>query len=225
MEKLTIEGLTVSICRAPGEKICYVLYPFDAIGDWATKAAAQYGVNVVTVEGMDWDNDLSPWPATGVPAGNPYFRGLAGEFMKTIVDKVVPEVEIALGLTVEPAQRTILGVSMSALFATWAWVQIDTFNNLASISGSFWYVDFVHWLKQHYQFRGRGRKAFFCIGDREQNTSVPQYRTVRMDTNAVVNFFDGHGVDVIYSIVPGNHYDHPIRRLDRAMTAIYTPAQ
>ncbi|MDE6638872.1 MAG: hypothetical protein K2K32_11640 [Muribaculaceae bacterium] len=36
---------------------------------------------------------------------------------------------------------------MSGLFALWQWMVCDTFRNIASLSGSFWYEGFMEWMK------------------------------------------------------------------------------
>lgn len=57
------------------DRVCYVLYPLDILSEWIEKAARNFDVSIVVVTGMDWDNDLTPWPAKGEPQGCPDFKG------------------------------------------------------------------------------------------------------------------------------------------------------
>lgn len=57
------------------DRICYVLYPLDSLEEWIEEAAQKFGVSIAVITGMDWNNDLTPWPATGVPPGSPDFKG------------------------------------------------------------------------------------------------------------------------------------------------------
>lgn len=126
-------------------RICYVLYPLDDLGEWIEEAAERFDVTIATVTGMDWSDDLTPWPAPGEPPGCPPFRGRAPEFLDTLTSKVLPEVERRLGIS-SHAERTLCGVSLSGLFTLWQWMLDDTFHNIISLSGSFWYAGFASWI-------------------------------------------------------------------------------
>ncbi|MDE6498165.1 MAG: hypothetical protein K2L21_05850, partial [Muribaculaceae bacterium] len=147
MKKTSIEagGLHCLCCGAPGRRIAYVLYPVDSLQGWIEAAAARYGTTIVVITGMDWESVFSPWPAPGVPEGSPDFRGESPQFLKLLQDTVLPQVECALGMPAD-VERTLVGVSMSGLFALWQWMLCDTFRSVASLSGSFWYEGFVEWM-------------------------------------------------------------------------------
>ena len=84
-------GLTLHISPCPGSRrVAYILYPMEALGGWLAQAATKYRISMVSITGMDWDNDLSPWPAPGEPPGSPDFQGLAPEFLATLTQKVAP---------------------------------------------------------------------------------------------------------------------------------------
>lgn len=73
-------------CSSNGSrtKIAYVLYPMEFLADWIEQAASRHDVTIVVITGFDWDNDMSPWPAPGVPAGSPDFEGNAAGFLKNL---------------------------------------------------------------------------------------------------------------------------------------------
>ncbi|MDE6832223.1 MAG: hypothetical protein K2J07_05785, partial [Muribaculaceae bacterium] len=117
-------------------KIAYILYPLDILGDWIEPAAKKCGVTIVAITGMDWQNVFSPWPAPGVPKGDPDFKGEAPEFLRLLQAKVIPKIETALQMDSD-VERNLVGVSMSGLFALWQWMVCDTFKSIAALSGSF----------------------------------------------------------------------------------------
>lgn len=201
-------------------KIAYILYPMDMLADWLEPAAEKYGVTIVVITGMDWQNVFSPWPAPGVPAGTPDFKGESPEFLKQLQQKVIPRIEKELGM-VENVERTLVGVSMSGLFALWEWLVCDTFHNIASLSGSFWYEGFVDWVKNQ-PIPKKSGKGYFLLGNQESKSNVKAFSTVATDTQEILTLLAESGIDVEFQSVPGNHYANPVPRLDKAFTSLYS---
>ncbi|MDO4319224.1 MAG: alpha/beta hydrolase-fold protein [Bacteroidales bacterium] len=190
----------------------------DILSDWIGPATERYGTSIVVITGIDWQDALSPWPAKGVPRGCPDFKGLAPEFLSRLQDKVIPQIEASMGFTARPG-RTLVGVSMSGLFALWQWMQCDTFDNIASLSGSFWYDGFVESLKKQ-SIPHKNGHAYFLLGDREARSKVKAFDTVAADTQAIIALLDADGINTRFESVPGNHYADPIGRLDKAFAAL-----
>ena len=115
-------------------KIAYILYPVDMLNGWIEQAADKYGVTIVVITGMDWQNVFSPWAARGVPEGDVDFKGESREFLTLLQDRIIPRVETELFDTNDNLERSLIGVSMSGLFALWQWMVCDTFVNIASLS-------------------------------------------------------------------------------------------
>lgn len=221
IRKFDIEGLQC-LCSTGCRKgeIAYILYPMDMLADWIEPAAQKYGVTIVVITGMDWQNVFSPWPAPGVPKGTPDFKGESPEFLKLLQQKVIPKIEETIGAS-RDVERTLIGVSMSGLFALWQWMVCDTFRNIASLSGSFWYEGFVEWVKKQTIPKKVG-KGYFLLGDREPKSKVKTFSAVGADTQEILSLLKTVGIDVEFQIVPGNHYSDPIPRLDKAFTSLYS---
>ncbi len=219
--KIEIDGLQCLCSQPAGEtgRIAYILYPMDILSEWIEPAAAKYGTTIVVITGMDWQNVFSPWPAKGVPRGTEDFKGESPEFLAQLQHKVLPQVESALGISAD-AERTLVGVSMSGLFALWQWMVCDTFRNIASLSGSFWYEGFVEWIKSRPVPHKQG-KGYFLLGEQEPLSKVKAFSTVGVATQEILTLLRAGGVDVEFQSVPGNHYSDPIERLDKAFTALY----
>ncbi|MDE6436622.1 MAG: hypothetical protein K2K69_03840, partial [Muribaculaceae bacterium] len=164
-------------------------------------------------------NVFSPWPAKGVPAGSPDFKGESPQFLATLQQNVIPQVERALNISPD-AERTLVGVSMSGLFALWQWMLCDTFANIASLSGSFWYAGFLDWMRQCAIPKKTGR-GFFLLGNLEDKSKVKAFDCVAANTEEILNLLREADVDVEFRSVPGNHYSNPIPRLDLAFQALY----
>lgn len=196
-------------------RITYILYPMDMLDTWIEAASQKYRTSIAVITGMDWDDDLTPWPAIGVPKGCPDFKGLAGEFLPRLA-KLVKDAENRLGLSDAALERTLVGVSLSGLFTLWQWAQCDLFKNIASLSGSFWYDGFIGWFDRQ-DYSKKSGEAFFLLGEKEPASKVKAFDTVGINTGKIVERLKADGVKTAFEMVPGNHYQQPIERLNRAM--------
>lgn len=122
-----------------------------------------------------------------------------------------------LGAAVE---RTLAGVSLSGLFTLWQWMSNNLFCNIISLSGSFWYDGFVTWIKSLPVPKKPGR-AYFLLGSLEAKTKVKAFQPVQTDTVEIVDYLHDNGISDIFELVPGNHYQFPEQRLDRAFARMF----
>lgn len=94
MKRTTKIGrLTCDYVSAGNSRICYILAPIPLNGSNIEEWAIRYDYNIVVICGIDWDNDLTPWKAPGVSAGDEDFQGLASDFLRLLQGKVMPEIE------------------------------------------------------------------------------------------------------------------------------------
>lgn len=221
MKTFRIANLEIVAFPAGAQRVCYLLSPFDGLEEWASEAPRHFGVSIVVITGMNWDDDLTPWPAKGEPPGSPDFKGNAPAFLATLTGRVVPEVERQLCIPAD-AERTLAGVSLSGLFTLWQWMVSDEFRNIISLSGSFWYDGFAAWVTSRPVPRKSGR-ACFLLGDREAHTNVKAFRPVQTDTEKIVSYLRTGALDVDFELVPGNHYQYALQRLTRAFTRLFLP--
>lgn len=200
-------------------RVGYILYPMSISPDWIRATADAYGASVVVISGIDWDNALTPWPAAGVPKGSPAFGGLASEFLSKLTGEIVPAVEACIGFSRAP-ERTLIGVSLSGLFALWQWPRNSFFHSIATLSGSFWYEDFVRWVETQ-PFSGKTGRCFMLLGDAEPHSNNPIFATVGKCTADIVGYLRRQGVDITYKVVRGNHYQYPEERLNMAVSVMW----
>lgn len=220
-KQINISGLECLCCVSPGsDRLAYILYPMDILDDWIEKAVSKYKTSIVVITGMDWDNVFSPWPAPGQPPGSPDFKGQSKQFLDLLQNAVVPGVEKDLGIASD-VERTLVGVSMSGLFALWQWMQCDTFHNIASLSGSFWYSGFLEWIESREMPHKTG-KAFFLLGRQEPNSGVKAFDPVGVNTLQIVSMLKKAGIEVEFEWVPGNHFVDAIPRLNAAFSNLFS---
>lgn len=220
IQKINIDELQC-LCSSVDrkDKIAYILYPMDMLSNWIKTASKKYDTNIIVITGMDWQNVFSPWPAPGVPKGSEDFEGKSPEFLKKLQNDVIPQIEKALGISSD-VDRTLVGVSMSGLFALWQWMVCDTFANIASLSGSFWYEGFIVWMKS-IKIPAKTGKGYFLLGDKESKSKVKAFNSVGENTAEILTLLRNAGIDVEFQSVPGDHYSDAIPRLDNAFSALY----
>ena len=207
-------------CSQPcNTRIAYIVHPMDTLSGWIEPAADKYHTSIVVITGMDWHNVLSPWPAKGVLKGSPDFKGDAHEFLNLLRKTVIPHIEKSLGIS-NNVERTLIGVSMSGLFALWQWMICDTFRNIASLSGSFWYDGFLGWIKEQAVPAKEG-KGYFSLGIQESKSKVKAFESVETNTMEILSLLKDAGIDVEFQSVAGNHHSDPIPRLEKAFAAIF----
>lgn len=220
IQEIEIEGLQC-LCSTVNRKdrVAYILYPMDILNNWIEQATKKYDTNIVVITGMDWQNVFSPWPAPGVPKGSEDFKGESPEFLKKLQNDVIPEIEKKLEMD-HNVERSLVGVSMSGLFALWQWMVCDTFTNIASLSGSFWYEGFMDWINS-IKIPAKSGKGFFLLGDKESKSKVKAFNSVGENTAEILTLLRNAGINVEFQSVPGDHYSDAIPRLDKAFTALY----
>ena len=220
MQKIEISGLQCLCSAVVGnERIAYVLYPVDMLSDWIETASEKHNTTIVVITGMDWQNVFSPWAATGVPKGSPDFKGEAPGFLHMLQHTVIPRIEQVLGFG-SRVERSLIGVSMSGLFALWQWMMCDTFRSIASLSGSFWYEGFIDWMASH-TIPAKSGKGFFLLGNQESKYKVWPFDSVGVNTAEIMRLLENAGIDVEFLSVAGNHFSDPLPRLEAALGALY----
>lgn len=213
----TLHAMTAINPQAKG--IAYILYPMEILREWIEPAASRYGVSITVISNMDWDNDLTPWPAPGQPMGCPDFKGLATEFLKKLTGEVLPAIDNRYRLP-DDIERSLVGVSLSGLFALWQWSLGNTFRNIATLSGSYWYEGFEQWIFRQ-SFADKTGRCYMLLGDEEPHSSVPAFRRVGTCTENIVGYLRRQGVDIKYDVVPGNHFQYALPRLNKAFENLF----
>ncbi len=166
----------------------------------------------VCIDGVDWDRDLSPWPAEKVFRGGDDFSGGAESFLHTLLTEIVPAAERGLS----PAFRAVFGYSLAGLFSLWAMTKTDAFTRCASVSGSLWFDGFTDYLSTH-PLLGRPARVYLSLGDREDKAKNPRMQLVLTATEEAKAILQSEGVPCTFELNKGGHFQDILERQKRAV--------
>lgn len=190
---------------------------FDGLKELSEK----YGFSIAVIENINWNDDMTPWTAEGVFKKAKPFGGQAASFLGKLTNEIIPEIEKTLG--VKDAVRTIMGVSLSGLFAVWTGFTTDALTNIISISGSLWYDGFVKWMEKQTPSPCL-KKVCMLLGEKEKNAKDKRMATVEERTHAAAEILKANSqASVLFELVEGTHFSPILPRLERAFEVVYLP--
>ena len=211
-----------SLVKQSSNKICYMILPEGIKGDLfdgLKGLSGKHGISIAVIEDVNWNDDLTPWPAEGVFKKAKPFGGKAAAFLDKLTHEIIPETEKHLG--VEKPERTILGVSLSGLFAVWSAFNTNAFTNIISISGSLWYDGFVDWMK-HNTPSPEIRKVCMLLGEKEKFAKEKRMATVEECTRVITDILkEKTQATVSFELVEGTHFSPIMPRLEQAFEVVY----
>lgn len=213
--------MPLPIIKQSTNRICYMILPEGIKGDLCDGLkglSERYGVSIAVIEDVNWNDDLTPWPAEGVFKKAKPFGGKAAAFLERLTHEIVPEMERDLGI--EDAERTLLGVSLSGLFAVWAAFNTDVFTNIISLSGSLWYDNFVEWMQEQTPSL-QLKRVCMLLGEKEKNSKEKRMATVEERTLAAADILKAKSqATVVFELVEGTHFSPILPRMERAMMTL-----
>ena len=208
--------------KQPTNKICYIILPEGIkkdLSEGLEMLSDKHCVSIVVIEDVNWNDDLTPWPAEGVFKKAKPFGGQAAAFLDKLTRDIIPEAEKHLGI--EKPERTILGVSLSGLFAVWSAFNTDAFTNIISISGSLWYDGFADWMKVNTPSPSI-RKVCMLLGEKEKFAKEKRMATVEDCTHTVADILkEKTSASIVFDLVEGTHFSPVTPRLNRAFEVVY----
>lgn len=183
------------------------------------KLSEEYGVSIVIINNINWNDDTTPWPAEGVFKKAKPFGGKAFLFLNTLTEEIIPDVEKSL--EINDAERTILGVSLSGMFSVWAGFNTNAFTNIISISGSLWYDGFTNWLNKN-TLSPSVRKICLLLGEKEKLTREKRMSTVEEETAFTAEILrQKSNAKVSFQLVEGTHFSTITPRLKKGFELIF----
>lgn len=213
MYTLSTKGKTISIfpCFEVNAPIIY-LNTFSKEGQKVFEAAQTAGCplfTLVTISDLDWNHDMAPWDSPpAIKNAAPCTRG-ADDYLQLLTEEITPTAEKEIAGV--PRWRGIAGYSLAGLFALYAIYQTDLFSRVGSISGSLWFPGMKEYIFSHEPKRCPDC-MYFSLGDKESKTRNPILRSVRQNTEEIHAFYQSKGIDTVFQLNPGNHYNHAVER-------------
>lgn len=169
---------------------------------------------LVVVSGLDWNDDLTPWPHDCITRiGEPY-GGKAEDYLRVLVDGILPAVEQEL--ETKPAYSAIAGYSFGGLFALWASFQTDAFSKVVSASGSLWYPGFVEYAHAH-PFSSALNCVYLSLGKKERRTPNRLVRNVEANTQEILELCRNRNVLARLEMNSGNHFQDADERMAKGI--------
>lgn len=162
--------------------------------------------------GMDWNGDLTPYPAKSPFKGGEDFPGKGKDYLDFLLEKrnsVLKENDIV------PSYHVIAGYSLAGLFALYSMIAGKSFDAAVSASGSLWYPGFEDFI-QKAELEGKGT-IYLSLGDKEKETHNPAMKTVEEKTLAIAKMLKEKGQKVFFESNSGNHFQDPEGRLAKGI--------
>lgn len=183
----------------------------------AARALTGADFALAAVSDIDWNAELTPWPAPPAFRRGEPFSGRADDYLAELTGAILPG--IAKGLPEPPAWVGLAGYSLAGLFALYAPYRTDAFARVASVSGSLWYPGFPEFARENAWAR-KPERIYLSVGDREGATRNPVMRPVEENTRAVAALCAERGATATFELNPGGHFDAPEARLARGIAWI-----
>ena len=91
------------------------------------------------------------------------------------------------------------------------------FAGVVACSGSFWYPDFISYVQAH-DFVTPPSCIYFSLGDKETRLKNPVLNTVEERTRWLCEHYSSMGINTVFQLNNGNHYQQPAWRTARGIT-------
>lgn len=164
---------------------------------------------LVVIGGLAWDHDMAPWDIPPISKNDTPCTGGADDYLELLTHEIMPRAEELVEGTV--LWRGLAGYSLAGLFALYTMYRTDLFSRIASMSGSLWFPDFQEYAVSHEMKRIPDR-LYLSLGDRECRTRNPYLKTVQEHTEAIHAFYRQKGIETVYKLNPGNHFQNGTQR-------------
>ena len=175
----------------------------------ASQAAGCPPFTLVAISDLDWNHDMVPWDSPPAFKNAEPCTGGADDYLRLLIDEIIPTAEKEIDGV--PRWRGVAGYSLAGLFSLYAIYRTDLFSRVGSMSGSLWFPGMKEYILSHEPKR-RPDHIYFSLGDKESKTRNPILRNVRQNTEEIQASYQGKGIDTVFQLNPGYHYDHAAER-------------
>lgn len=163
---------------------------------------------LVTISGLNWEAELSPWASGDLFKYSEMFTGGADAYLQFLTQHVLPQAEAGLNGVL---WRGLAGYSLAGLFTIYALYKTDLFSRAASMSGSLWYPGFKDFALKN-TLRIAPQHLYFSLGDKEARARNQYLKTVQQCTEELAAHYRSLGINTCYELNPGGHYRDIISR-------------
>ena len=175
----------------------------------AAQAAGCLPFTLVAISVLDWNHDMVPWDSPPAFKNAEPCTGGADDYLRLLIEEIIPKAEKEI--TGAPSWRGIVGYSLAGLFALYAIYRTDLFSRVGSMSGSLWFPGMKDYIFSH-ELKRQPDHMYFSLGDKESKNRNPILRSVRQNTEEIHAFYQSKGIDTVFELNSGNHYNHVAER-------------
>lgn len=173
---------------------------------------------LIAISNLDWNNDMSPWYAPKLNKRDADCLGKADDYIELLTNKIIPKAEeyIKKDLNINIEYFAIAGYSLAGLLAIYSTYRTEIFTKIASASGSFWFPKFVDFAKEN-NISSNINKMYFSLGNKESKVKNQVLATVEKNTIDLEKIYKNKGIQTIYEVNEGNHFQDAVLRMARGI--------
>ena len=213
MQTLKIDGKSISVFPGPEPDLPIIYLNTFSDEDQkvyeATQASGCPPFTLVAISDLDWNHDMVPWDSPPAFKNADPCTGGADNYLQLLTEEIIPTAEKKIAGV--PCWRGIAGYSLAGLFALYSIYQTDLFSRVGSMSGSLWFPGMKEYIFSH-EPRRRPGCMYFSLGDKESKTRNPVLQSVQQNTEEIHAFYQSKGINTVFQMNPGNHYNHAAER-------------
>ena len=153
IQDMSINGIKLHLAQngTGGPVIFWGMYPHqqnevEHLWESLLELVPEQNFLLVAFQVEDWNRDFSPWEAAAV-FGKEGFAGQGLKTLRWLTEECVPHIDRTFG--VKDREHWLMGYSLAGLFALWAAYESDVFSGIVCCSGSLWFPDWDHYVRNH----------------------------------------------------------------------------
>lgn len=173
--------------------------------------------HLAVVSNLDWNNELTPWPASGLGRGLSPMKGEGRTYLRFLENEALPGAVKEMGI--RPSAYYLAGYSLAGLFALYAALEENLFAKAASVSGSLWYPGFLDWVQAAPRPSSLSY-VYLSYGKKEPESRNPILQTVGKRTEDIASSLRDKGIAVDLELNPGNHFEDAELRLVKGIARL-----
>ena len=173
---------------------------------------------LISISNLNWNDEMTPWFAPKLNKHDKDCLGKADEYIEELTKEIIPKVEnyIKKDLQKIIAYYAIAGYSLGGLFAVYATYKTDIFKKVASASGSFWFPNFVEYIKEN-EMKYKIQSMYFSLGNKESKVRNQVIEKIEKKKKEIENIYHSQGIKTIYEENEGNHFSEPDLRMAKGI--------
>ena len=185
----------------------------------AVRTLTDAAFTLAAVSGLDWNDDMTPWPAPPAARWDSPYGGKADGYLEELSASIIPAIEEETGT---PSYRAIAGYSLGGLFALYSLYTSTLFTSAVSASGSLWYPDFADCLLSRTPEK-MPERIYLSLGMKEPKAGSALMRQVGEKTGIIHQHFLDMGIETVLEMNPGGHFTDPALRMAKGISWILRP--